>query len=57
MAFIEKDEVRGLLKVNPLFDWSTKKLQEYLNIHQVPTNIFTCKRVHVYWLRALHPSH
>ena len=43
MAFIEKDEVRGLLKVNPLFDWSTKKLQEYLNTHQVPTNILHAK--------------
>ena len=32
------DETRGLIKVNPLFDWSRDRTLDFVRAHQVPTN-------------------
>jgi len=35
---IEKDSLTGLIKFNPIIDWSDFELQAYINSHSVPTN-------------------
>ncbi len=37
-AFIERDEARGLLKANPLLDWSREQVGDYVAAHDVPYN-------------------
>ena len=32
------DEARGLIKINPLFDWSRDRALDFVRAHQVPTN-------------------
>jgi phosphoadenosine phosphosulfate reductase len=32
------DEERGLLKVNPLFDWTRERTREFVHAHDVPSN-------------------
>jgi phosphoadenosine phosphosulfate reductase len=32
------DEERGLLKVNPLFDWTRERTREFVRAHDVPSN-------------------
>lgn len=36
--FVEYDAERGLLKVNPLADWSLDQIEAYVEAHAVPTN-------------------
>jgi phosphoadenosine phosphosulfate reductase len=38
MEMIEEDHGYGLLKMNPLFDWSLEKVMEYLKDNNVPYN-------------------
>jgi phosphoadenosine phosphosulfate reductase len=35
---VEWDEAHGLYKINPLFDWSEKKVWGYVQSHAVPVN-------------------
>lgn len=35
---VEWDEANGLVKINPLYRWSEKKVWEYVRTHQVPYN-------------------
>ena len=35
---IDKDSMTGLIKFNPLVNWSDFQLQSYINSHSVPTN-------------------
>ncbi len=37
-AKLERDEARGIWKVNPLADWSEKDLWRYINKHDLPYN-------------------
>jgi phosphoadenosine phosphosulfate reductase len=37
-AKLERDEVRGIWKVNPLADWSEKDLWRYIHKHDLPYN-------------------
>src|SRR5580692_6263993 len=32
------DEERGLIKVNPLFDWTRERTREFVRVHDVPCN-------------------
>lgn len=36
--FVEYDAERGLIKVNPLADWSLEQISAYVEAHAVPTN-------------------
>lgn len=36
--FVEYDVERGLIKVNPLADWSLEQINAYVEAHAVPTN-------------------
>lgn len=36
--FVEYDAERGLIKVNPLADWSLEQINAYVEAHAVPTN-------------------
>jgi phosphoadenosine phosphosulfate reductase len=38
MAYAAIDPQRGILKVNPLFDWSREKIVAYVRDHDVPSN-------------------
>lgn len=38
MPIVEWDEARNLIKVNPIIDWSFKKLNAYLVEHKIPQN-------------------
>lgn len=38
LAFIERDEDRGLIKANPLLDWSRDRVVAYVLTHGVPYN-------------------
>jgi phosphoadenosine phosphosulfate reductase len=38
MTFAEYDEERGLLKVNPLLDWTRERVAEFVHEHFVPYN-------------------
>ena len=38
MPIIEWDEARNLIKVNPIIDWNTEKLNNYLTEHKIPQN-------------------
>jgi len=38
VARVEWDEVHGLIKVNPLADWTSEQVWEYLRRHDVPYN-------------------
>lgn len=35
---IEWDEINGLLKLNPLIDWDTEQIWEYIRKHRLPYN-------------------
>ncbi|WP_187647777.1 phosphoadenylyl-sulfate reductase [Nitrosophilus labii] len=35
---VEYDDVFGLIKLNPLFEWSTKQVWEYIKKHEIPYN-------------------
>lgn len=35
---VELDEANGLLKVSPLYNWSSTKVREYVEAHDVPYN-------------------
>ncbi len=35
---VEWDEANGLIKVSPLYDWSSTKVREYIDNHEVPYN-------------------
>lgn len=35
---IEWDETNGLIKLNPLVDWNTEQVWEYIRSHQIPVN-------------------
>ena len=37
-AKLERDEARGIWKVNPLADWSEKDLWRYIHAHELPYN-------------------
>lgn len=37
-AAVEWDEVHGLVKVNPLVEWTTDRVWEYIRAHNVPYN-------------------
>lgn len=38
LEFAAWDAERQLVKVNPLLDWSTEQLEEYIRLHNVPVN-------------------
>jgi phosphoadenosine phosphosulfate reductase len=38
MPIVEWDEARNLIKVNPIIDWNTEKLNNYLTEHKIPQN-------------------
>jgi phosphoadenosine phosphosulfate reductase len=38
MESLELDELRGIIKYHPLFDWSLKRVEEYLDVNHVPHN-------------------
>lgn len=38
MQIVEWDEVNGLIKINPLIDWSEEQVWAYINEHHVPYN-------------------
>jgi len=38
MPIVEWDEARNLIKVNPIIDWTTEKLNNYLTEHKIPQN-------------------
>jgi phosphoadenosine phosphosulfate reductase len=35
---VEWDETNGLIKINPLIDWTEKQVWDYIREHQVPYN-------------------
>jgi phosphoadenosine phosphosulfate reductase len=35
---VTADDERGLLKFNPLIDWSRQAAQDFATAHQIPTN-------------------
>lgn len=37
-AFVEWDEVRQLIKFNPLADWSAEQIQQAVSAHEIPVN-------------------
>ena len=38
IAFVERDGGLGLLKLNPIADWSLAQLEDYIHTHDVPVN-------------------
>ncbi len=38
LKLVEWDKVNGLVKINPLIDWSEQQLWDYVNLHNVPVN-------------------
>jgi len=38
MPMVEWDEARNLIKLNPIIDWNTEKLNSYLTEHKIPQN-------------------
>ena len=38
MPIVEWDDARNLIKVNPIIDWNTEKLNNYLTEHKIPQN-------------------
>jgi phosphoadenosine phosphosulfate reductase len=38
MKPIEWDEVNGLIKLNPLIDWSEEQVRDYIRLHKIPYN-------------------
>jgi phosphoadenosine phosphosulfate reductase len=38
VAVIERDDANGLMKLNPLADWSADDVRAYVEAHQVPVN-------------------
>lgn len=38
MPIVEWDEARNLIKVNPIIDWNSEKLNNYLTEHKIPQN-------------------
>jgi phosphoadenosine phosphosulfate reductase len=38
MKPIEWDEVNGLIKLNPLIDWSEEQVRDYIRMHKIPYN-------------------
>jgi phosphoadenosine phosphosulfate reductase len=35
---IEWDEANGLIKLNPLINWSERQVWEFIKLHQIPYN-------------------
>jgi phosphoadenosine phosphosulfate reductase len=35
---VERDEANGLVKINPLFDWTEQEIWDYIHTHNVPYN-------------------
>jgi phosphoadenosine phosphosulfate reductase len=35
---VERDEANGLMKINPLFDWTEQEVWDYIRTHRVPYN-------------------
>jgi phosphoadenosine phosphosulfate reductase len=35
---VEWDETNGLVKINPLWEWSSTRVKEYIQLHRVPYN-------------------
>ena len=38
MALIAADAERGLIKLNPLFDWTRRQLSDFIDSHAIPIN-------------------
>jgi phosphoadenosine phosphosulfate reductase len=38
MALVAADAERGLIKLNPLFDWTRQQLLDFVAAHDVPIN-------------------
>ncbi len=38
---VEWDEGNGLIKISPLYNWSSAKVREYIDTHEVPYNILS----------------
>ena len=38
LSFLERDAARGLIKANPLLDWSRERLAAYIAEHAIPYN-------------------
>ncbi len=38
VELVEWDDAHGLIKVNPLYDWSESEVWEYLHAHNIPYN-------------------
>jgi phosphoadenosine phosphosulfate reductase len=36
---VERDEANGLMKINPLFDWTEQEVWNYIRTHNVPYNV------------------
>jgi phosphoadenosine phosphosulfate reductase len=36
---VERDEANGLVKINPLFDWTEQEVWDYIHTHNVPYNV------------------
>jgi phosphoadenosine phosphosulfate reductase len=36
---VERDEANGLVKINPLFDWTEQEVWDYIRTHKVPYNV------------------
>ena len=52
---LERDGMTGLIKFNPIVDWTDQELDTYVNSHSVPTNPCTARAFSVHWMRPLHP--
>ena len=39
IPFVEWDDTYGLIKANPLADWTSEQVREYLQMHKVPYNL------------------
>ncbi|CCF56346.1 hypothetical protein KAFR_0B00460 [Kazachstania africana CBS 2517] len=38
LKFVEVDELNGIIKINPLMNWTFDKVEEYIKEHNVPCN-------------------
>ena len=57
VALVEPDTDRGLIKVNPLIDWSREQALAFATANDVPLNALHAKGLRVDRVRALHPRH
>ena len=54
VALVEADRARGLLKLNPLFDWTREAVVAFAREHEVPINPLHEQGLRLDRLRALH---